>query len=400
MINSVKEYPGLNSVQPISFSNSKKLGSTYYVLQIFNHLNLKMQERPYVAHTQDAENETQRSLVTADFFKRTLQAGVREVKSLYNHNLLKNDDDFIQTTATIIKKIDNINECLFTTDEKIFIKDIEDIIKKCISDKFKELDIRYQLQLIHSNYDIPVEERKTLESCFNKRSVKKFNIECLQFAFYKLRERRVIPLILGDTIDNDPRFKEVLTEIPYSIVNKKLHEWGYFTVQNPQAGDLILYVNDSNQASHYGVLESANMVVSKWGPQPVYSHPIEIEIDNYGTKYILYRKGCGDGLEDRTNILFKELINAQKNFSHPAFYSPLSPLGCLQVLSNTLTTLMNNEEQKAIACPPHGKKYFENLNAYFNTNIQSIKTVNSREESLTLTINRITQAFEHTNAFQ
>ena len=106
-------------------------------------------------------------------------------------------------------------------------------------------------------------------------------LSCLAFAFLWARELNAKNMIFikdsGVILKNLFRF---------------LGEWDYFSVNNPEEGDLVVYMTDDQAPKHVGVMAKGGMVHSKLGIRSAHSYlhrPFDI-MPTYGRKAVFFRK--------------------------------------------------------------------------------------------------------------
>ncbi len=180
---------------------------------------------------------------------------------------------------------------------------------------------------------------------------------CAEYAFYILKEPRIMPWIKGERVDS-----------PFFTLEKKeviglLNDWNYEIVTDPIAGDLILYINNlSNKFTHAGIFESPDRVISKFGMLPVFSHRIgQISNAYHSNSYLCFRKDGGDGVHSPMKKFLQTVKERGALFDYEATHSPLTDRGSLLVIQNDLIKIALASEKVALDTPPYGKSYFQTV---------------------------------------
>ncbi|MBX7066187.1 MAG: C40 family peptidase [Parachlamydiales bacterium] len=87
-------------------------------------------------------------------------------------------------------------------------------------------------------------------------------INCLSFALLKAKVIQAANLV----------FKTVRDDSAMHQIFQRLNQWGYEPVRQPNAGDLVVYLDRNNKATHVGVYMGEDLVHSKIGIANPYSH--------------------------------------------------------------------------------------------------------------------------------
>jgi hypothetical protein len=110
------------------------------------------------------------------------------------------------------------------------------------------------------------------------KKIKSQNISCFAYVFLKKQECSVVADILAGH-DAARSAKEII-------------ELGYRSVVHPNAGDLVLYFDQSEVVQHIGLYTEEGVVESKWGinnPE-IFHHSLFDVPFNYGKQVIFMRK--------------------------------------------------------------------------------------------------------------
>lgn len=126
------------------------------------------------------------------------------------------------------------------------------------------------------------EDLKTFEIEEKDVIVDPKEMSCFAFAFLRAKEVQAAHII----------FKGSGGDAPLVRIFKYLKRFGYSSVQEPQEGDLVVYMTSSNNPTHVGYLTESGKVLSKLGINNPYSHTHQLfDIPpNYGTKVLFFRK--------------------------------------------------------------------------------------------------------------
>lgn len=125
------------------------------------------------------------------------------------------------------------------------------------------------------------------------------NLKCDWFVFQKtLGERWHVDL--NKRILQDPMAGYALFAKTKSFLEKR----GYKQVASPMKGDVVAYISRKKETIdfyitkktlkkitvHFGIYESKGRVISKFGEDDIYSHPIHMVTCEYGEEMIFFRK--------------------------------------------------------------------------------------------------------------
>lgn len=135
-------------------------------------------------------------------------------------------------------------------------------------------------RIINRGFQLNYKDAKTRKS---KIAVSD-HVECLMYSLYRLKETRAIDQIFHQK----PLFPGRSLDEQLSI----FIEWGYLAIDEPQRGDLIIYINEKGLLSHAGVMIDAKTVHSKWGMSTdgIIEHPISSVPPMYGDRWMFLRK--------------------------------------------------------------------------------------------------------------
>lgn len=165
----------------------------------------------------------------------------------------------------------------------------------------KQLELRKALQRITNEHHIRdhMKEIEKLRAQFKhqvyleREPPRKYNYSCFEYALgvYDDHDYIKIKLMLLDR--NIENVFVNSSFIKYLIQNQILTE-----------GDaIILYFNDDNP-SHAGIIETEEIVISKWGNGNIYRHPIDEVPITYGCKQVNYKYSS----ETSLLVHFKEYL--------------------------------------------------------------------------------------------
>lgn len=370
-----------------SFKNSKNIEvqNRMFMIQTFYSLQLDLKEKEYEQALDFCFSKDQVTFLVNFFADRVL---------VINEYLAKNEGKKFNSKDPILATfIKNIKQLSNSKSLEILEKKIRSVIFNSLNDIVSPFSINVsQMEL-----ELKPQEIESLKGNKEIYKNKKSRVDCISFAFYKLMEKRMIPVILGESTINSILS---LQKAKLKEIAEKLFSWNYFKAVNPQKGDLIVYVDKENNLTHMGVLESSDRVVSKWGATQAFSHPIDQLPAHYGSHYLLFRKERGDGLETDLKEMICTIENALSTFSHPVCYSPLSVGGCKSILKDRLVILVDHYKQQAIDRPPHGVFYFQNLRSLFEEKVNALTDTNCRQEIIQLFKGAMRETFDEVDIMQ
>jgi hypothetical protein len=255
-----------------------------------------------------------------------------------------------QARAIVIAKVEEVRgrshlslQCLE--------RDLESTFKNTLN----SLEIQNLVEVTDLNFKLPSSELRALK--MDELGQESLHYRCAEYAFYVLKEPRIIPWIRGDRA-NLPLFTLSLKRgVDF------LEEWGYRAVKTPKQGDLIAYIDNGTRAfSHVGIIQGDGTVLSKTGSLPVFKHPIKQVSTGYGSgSYICFRKSGGDGIADQMEDLLKSAEEGARTFTHPACYSPFSKKGTVEELKKGLVKIARQKQENASPLPPYGKGYYQEV---------------------------------------
>ncbi|MBM3198460.1 MAG: hypothetical protein FJZ58_04305 [Chlamydiae bacterium] len=208
-------------------------------------------------------------------------------------------------------------------------------LQKTLLGSLEELGKAYKIQIVHMNFQFSIDDL-LLYGMLEKDYIRglldgTFVHYCAEYAFYQLGEPLEKTISCLGTSFSSPLFSLSLPE-----ALKILEQMDYTATQEPDRGDLIVYVDEKeNKITHLGVFESSSQVRSKWGALPVFSHPIDQVSNAFGSAYLCLRKS----LPARVHNLFHTIEKALPGFLHSTCYSPLSTLGTVEAIKHELFSL-------------------------------------------------------------
>lgn len=177
-------------------------------------------------------------------------------------------DKLEQMTSQLFEEIGNLEIPSERGKRRAFFKHLK---KVCALNKWlKALEIHSEAQIVR--FDKPLD------------TIDPKNLSCASYALLKTGELRGADFIFKKDQWN------IIRELP-----KYLKEWGYVSVKEPKAGDLVLYYLDHTDAPrHVGVYLSSNLIQSKLGIINPYisTHHIYDVVSGYGKKVVFLRKAA------------------------------------------------------------------------------------------------------------
>jgi hypothetical protein len=132
------------------------------------------------------------------------------------------------------------------------------------------------------NHSFRIDENKVEQLKLSKKEYKKKTrlFDCTHYLLYKIQEPNFEKWLSGIT-DKNPVYTG---EYDQFLMDN------YIKVDEPQANDIIVYLDESQNPIHFGILSDANTVHSKWGLIPyIFSH--SLHTTPYGNNIVFLRKG-------------------------------------------------------------------------------------------------------------
>ena len=114
-------------------------------------------------------------------------------------------------------------------------------------------------------------------------------MSCLAFAL--LQANRFLPSAWALNMQRDIIFRDSGGDSTLNNLFRFLKRWNYSAVDNPETGDLVVYLSNNNP-SHVGFYTQSGKVLSKLGRANPYSHQHKLfDIPpNYGNKVVFFRR--------------------------------------------------------------------------------------------------------------
>jgi hypothetical protein len=108
--------------------------------------------------------------------------------------------------------------------------------------------------------------------------------------FHEIGQIKGIRLVKKMRRDGGDSFSFALGLVGRALAIKGMIVQGYPDVDDPRAGDYVLYYAGKPLASHIGILREDFKVVSRWGQGHVYEHPRLLLPASYGNKLRIVRE--------------------------------------------------------------------------------------------------------------
>lgn len=133
-------------------------------------------------------------------------------------------------------------------------------------------------------------------------------IEILEPPPKKIKQYNCFVFALG--LHKDDRFlgKDSGSLYQLSFFPKLIDKHYLIQKDRPEAGDIILYKTDEGVVTHAGVIESPDIVISKWSWGPLVRHHIFCVPAHYGDNVSYYKKPNRESLRKILDLILEEQI--------------------------------------------------------------------------------------------